>query len=188
MSSDRIMKKIFRSVLLISSVSITLLTACGGSADIDIIDRPPDQPTSAVITLSTAVRGTIPSSTTINSYDVTVNLPAGVTARSTTNPPVTDVGVVTATGSAEGSFVVAVYTAPTSTQAGVVTIHIVNMVGFSAGEFSVVNCDIEEGTDPIPSDFLPPILDSATGFNSNTDSTVQGLEQELNLTSTVVIH
>lgn len=182
------MKKIILSVLPIFILGSTLLTACSGSKDADIIVRPPAQSTQAVLTLSTVVTGTIPSGTTINSYDVTVTLPAGVTVRSTTNPPVTDNGVVMATGSAAGSLVVAVYTAPTSTQAGMVKIHIVNAAGFSAGEFSVVNCDITAGTDPKPSNFVPPTLDNATGFDSNSSSTVLGLEQELLLTSTVVIH
>lgn len=164
---------------------MVLLTACGR---VDVTAPQPAQPTAAVLTLSTAVTGTIPSGTTINSYDVTVVLPKGVTVKSTTNPPVTDNGVVTAVGSAAGSLVVAVYTAPTSIQAGTVKIHIANVAGFSAGEFSVVKCDIAEGTYPTTSDFAPPTLDDATGFDSQSSSTVLGLEHKLLLTSTVVMH
>ena len=129
----------------------------------------------------------IPSSTTINSYDITVTLPEGVTVKNTANPPITDYGVVTATGSASGSFVAAVYTAPTSTRAATVKIHIVSVAGFSAGEFCILNCDIKTGALPAQSDFMPPTLDVATGFDSTTSSTVLGLEQKLSLTSTVVL-
>lgn len=180
------MKKIFQSSLPIFILSISLLMACG-NVGVDIVARPSAPSTTAVITLSTAVIGMIPSGTTINSYDVTVPLPDGVTVRSTTNPPITDYGVVTATGSASESLVVAVYTASTSTQAGAVKIHIVSVAGISAGDFCIVTCDIAAGNHPTQSSFAPPTLDVATGYDSTTSSTVSGLEQKLSLTSTVVV-
>jgi hypothetical protein len=157
--------------------------ASAGPSTSFIVDNSP--PTAAVLTLSTVITGTIPSGTTINSYRVTVTLPTGVTVRSTTTPPFTDAGVVTATGTAAGSLVSAEYTASTNTQAGTLKILIVSATGFSAGEFSVVNCDNGAGTVLNPSDFKVT-LDSATGFDSNTGSTVLGLEQKLSLTKTLV--
>ena len=171
--------RFFISMLILS---MSMFAACGGG-----VQDTPVQSTAAILTLSTAVSGTISSSTAITSYDVTVILPAGVTARSTTRPPLTDAGVVTAIGSAAGSLVTAVYSAPTSTRGGMVKIYIVSAGGFSAGAFSAVNCDIAAGADPKPSNFEPATLDDATGFDSTSSSTVLDLEYQLSLTSTVVI-
>ena len=166
---------------------IALFTACGGSVNEDVTALPSPRFTTAVLTLSTKVSSLMPPSTAINSYDITVTLPAGVTVKSTTNPPTTDDGVVTAIGSAAGSLVVALYTAPTNTQAGTVKIYVINVNGFRSGAFSVVNCDITEGFAPTTSNFAIPTLDSATGFDSATGTTVLGLEEVLSLTSTVVL-
>jgi hypothetical protein len=176
------MKIPFFSSMVICLLGMSLVTACGGGAQ-----STPVQSTAAVLTLSTSVKGSIPSSTAIASYDVTVTLPAGVTVRSTTRPPLTDAGVVTAVGKAAGSLVTAVYSAQTRTQAGTVKIYLISPAGFSAGEFGVVNCDIAAGADILPLDFATPTLDDATGLDSSTGSTVLGLEQQLSLTSTVVI-
>lgn len=169
-------------ISMIYILSMSMFGACGGG-----VQNTPVQSTAAILTLSTAVSGTISPSTAITSYDVTVILPAGVTVRSTTKPPLTDTGVVTAIDSAAGSLVTAVYSAPTSTRGGMVKIYIVSAAGFDAGAFSVVNCDIAAGSNPNPSDFAPATLDDATGFDSASGSTVPDLKYQLSLTSTLVI-
>jgi hypothetical protein len=173
------MKKISLSSLLIFALALTTFSACGGGGGGGSSTPPPFQPTTAVLTLSTAVTGTIPANTTINGYDVTINLPAGVTVRSTT-----------ATGAAAGA---AITSAGTT---GKVRIVIANASGFSAGEFSTMNCDIAPGSYPTASDFHqltfnvppnPPDGGGASGWDNNTSSTVD-LTNDLSLTATAVIN
>ena len=178
------MKKIFITGILVLALGTMMLSACGGGGGTTT-----SPPTTAVLTLSSEVTGTIPATTTINSYQVTVTLPAGVTVKST-NPPQTDDGVVTGAGNWAGTTAIGLYTAATTTppQAGTVKITIGNGVGFSAGEFSIVNCDIAPGTSLTPSDFTLPTLDDATGWDSISNSTVPGLASQLTITVSVAIH
>lgn len=181
------MKKISLSSVLMCALVLTVLSACGGGGgDAGITVQ---QPTTAVITLATT--GTIPANTIITGYDVLISLPAGVTVKSTTAPPQTDVGVVTATGAAAvGSSVIAVYSAATGTLSGTVRILIAaNTDGFSAGEFSKVICDIAAGHYPKITDF-PVQMFVASGLNISDPihpSTVD-LTNNLTLTSTVAIN
>jgi hypothetical protein len=147
-------------------------------------------PTTAVLTLSTAVTGAIPATTTINGYDVTVTLPAGVTVQASPdsiNPAVlvTDPNVVTATGSASGADVIAVYTAAVGGTPAMVKVHIASDSGFNAGAFCTITCDISAGTNPSAADFAQPTLDEATGLDSSY-STVN-LTSELSLAAAAVI-
>ena len=171
------MKKTSLSSLFIFALSLTVLTACGGGGG-GGSDAPPFQPTTAVITLSTAITGTIPN-TTINGYDVTINLPAGVTIKS-----------ATATGAASGSQIVSTGTT------GNVRILIANGSGFSAGQFSTINCSIAAGSYPKASDFqqvafsVPPSIPGgggASGWNSKTSSTVN-LTGNMSLTASAVVN
>jgi hypothetical protein len=185
-----IMKKISLSSLLIFAFCITMLSACGGGGGGG--GSTPPQPTTAVLTLSTAVTGTIPSDTTINGYDVTITLPAGVTVKSTT-PPQTDAGVVTTTGSAAGSSMTAVYSAATGTTPGKVRILIANGDRYYAGEFSQVNCDIAAGHYPKASDFQQPTFAASGLLHTHLDYpddivTNVDLTGELSLTATAVIN
>jgi hypothetical protein len=146
-------------------------------------------PTTAVLTLSTAVTGVIPASTTINGYDVTVTLPAGVTVQASPdsiNPAVlvTDPNVVTATGAATGAQISAVYTAAVGNTPAMVKVHIASAGGFSAGDFCTITCDISAGANPSATDFAPT-LDEATGLDSS-DSTVI-LTSQLSLGAAAVI-
>ncbi len=186
------MKKITLMSLLIFTLSISLLTACG----VDSV-APPPSPTSsstAVITLSTSVTGNIPGDTTINGYDVTITLPAGVTVKSTSAPPQTDPGVVTSTGSAAGSSMTAVYTPATATIPGNVRILMTNQNGYNAGEFSKVKCDITAGYHPKTSDFQQTILKASgllhthLGYPDDAITDTVDLTGELSLTETVDIN
>ena len=158
------MKKNFLSCSSLFILSITLLTACGVGS---VAPPSPARPTTAVITLSTSVTGNISGDTTINGYDVTIALPAGVTVKSTTAPPQTDSGVVTSTGSAAGSSMTAVYTPATTTIPGQVRILIANANGYYAGEFSKVNCNISAGYYPTTSDFQQPTFAASGLFHTH---------------------
>lgn len=180
------MKKLSLSSVLLSALVLTVLSACGGGGGggggITI-----QQPTTAVIKLATTDNGTMPANTIITGYDVLVSLPAGVTVKSTTAPPQTDNGVVTATGAAVGSIVAAKYSAATSTLSGTLRIEIVaNANGFNAGEFATVNCDIVAGHYPKTTDFPQPTF-VASGLDTSTTTQVD-LTNYLSLTATAVIN
>jgi hypothetical protein len=143
------MKSLLSLLMLVGALII--LPQCGGGGG----GNGGGTPTTAVLTLSTSVTGAIPATTTINGYDVTITLPAGVTVKSTT-PPQTDSGVVTATGAGAGSSIAGAYAPAAGATPGKVRIIIANENGLSAGEFCKVTCDIAAGYNPSSSDFLQP--------------------------------
>jgi len=142
------MKKTALSALLM--IILMSLAACHGKGS--------DQPTKAVITLSTS--GSLPAGTQIYGAQATIKLPAGVTTKaspSSTDPTkmVTDSGVVIATGSSVGAeSVLATYVTSTSAPTTYsVELYVAKSSGFSTGDFVTVNCDIADGTNPSVSDF-----------------------------------
>ena len=136
------MKKLL--VFLLMPVAISALTACGGGSGAATAS----QPVSASLALSTSGTGTA-----IYGIGVSVVLPAGVSVKSTAVPPLTDEGVVSATGQAAGSLISAVYSSATATAPGMVKIMVVNGTGFATGEFATVYCDIAAWHWPKPADF-----------------------------------
>ena len=165
------MKKTSLFSMLIFALALITLSACGGgggggSSSSGSSSPPPSQPTTAVLTLSTAVTGTIHAPAVIAGYDVTITLPAGVTVKSTAIPPQTDSGVVigTVNGAAAGTYYVASYTPAT----GKVRIVMVSPKGNGfngAGEFCKVNCDITAGYYPKATDFQQQPTFKASGID-----------------------
>ncbi len=136
------MKKTAQLKSWILLIAVITLSACGGGGGATT------QPATATVKLSFS------GATSLYGIDATVALPAGVTLRSTTNPPQTDSGVVLASGATiTNTLVAAVYTAATSSSAATARIMLVNANGFSAGEFCTVNADIAAGYTPNASDF-----------------------------------
>jgi hypothetical protein len=176
------MKKTYLSSLLILGLALTTLAACGGGGGGGAVTI--HQPTTAVLTLSTAVTGTIPANTIITGYDVTITLPAGVTVKSTT-PPQTDAGVVT--DYPVGASMVGVYSAATGTIPGTVRIMIAKGDGYNAGVFSKVNCDVAAGHYPTASSFQQPTFAASGLVTIPTTSTVD-LTGQLSLTGTAAIN
>jgi hypothetical protein len=191
---DSKMKRISLISLLMLAFALSTLAACGGGGGggggfINIQPATP-QTTTAVLTLSTAVTGTIPGNTTINGYDVTITLPDGVTVKATPdslNPAklVTDPGVVT--DIPVGSNAESVYSAATSTLSGTVKVHIASATGYAPGDFCKVNADIAAGHHLTASSFVQPTLDDVAGYDIISKSTVTTLANQLHLTATVVI-
>jgi hypothetical protein len=99
----------------------------------------------------------------------------------------TGTGVVTASGKALGAVINGVYTAATGTFPGTVKVYVYSATGFAAGEFCKVTANIASGS-PTVSSFVPLILDDATGIDTNTISTVLGLEGNLSLSATASIY
>ncbi|HXY54433.1 MAG TPA: hypothetical protein VEM40_07165 [Nitrospirota bacterium] len=181
------MKKKALSSLLIFALALTTLTACGGGGGGGSSSAPPVQPTTAVLTLSTAVTGSIPASTVIAGYDVTITLPAGVTVKSTT-PPQTDASVVvgTANGAAPGTYNTGSFSPATG------KVHIVFVSpqgnGFNGpGEFCKVNCNIAAGYYPTAADFQQ-LTFKASGLNKNPQPTTVDLTGQLSMTVTAAIN
>ena len=139
------MKKILTEILILLAASMAL-SACGGGGG---GEAAPAQPTRAIVKLFT--QGT--TTFTISALQATLHLPAGVSVKvSTTDPPWTDDGVVTASGTATGAEISkGIYSA------GTVTVFVTKATvttGFiTVGEFATVNCDIAAGTKPTAADF-----------------------------------
>ncbi len=177
------MKRISLRSLAICLFGLFLVSACGGGGGGSAVALPPAAQPVAIVTMSTAVTGTIPAGTTINGYEVTMTLPADVTCKSTAGQ--TDPGVVTVIGQAAGSLATGVYTAATASQRGTVTVTIVSGTGFGAGAFCTVQCELANGVQPTAADFKPLVLDAATGLVSGTTTT--NLTSQLTVTASVVI-
>jgi hypothetical protein len=181
------MKKTSLSILLIVALGLSMLSACGGgSSSTSQTPPPPFQPTTAVLTLSTAVTSTIPLGTTINTYNVTILLPDGVTVKTQPASSETDTGVLNASGSATGAMIIGVYTAATGTFPGTVNVTVISSGGLTAGDFCTVNANITAGHYPTASSFAAPTLVEATGFDSSVNTVT--LTGQLSLTATAVVH
>ncbi len=126
--------------------------------------------------------GTLPAGTKIGGIQVTVNLPAGVTAKASlysagSSTMVTDTGVIMASGTAAGSYTSGVYLAGATASTYKVSMGVVNANGFSTGEFAQVSCDIAAGSSPTAADFSlssPTVVDlnGATLIGINLGFTV----------------
>ncbi len=157
------------SAWMIFLATVMTVSACGGGGG-GGGGTPIHQPTTAAIKLFTA--GT---ATTLYGIDATLNLPTGVTVKSTT-PPAPDSGVVTsalASGTTGTSaLLTAVYTAAANGQPGTVRVLIVSANGFSVGEFATVNADIAAGSSPLATGFtLGNVSATDAGGNAITGIT-----------------
>ena len=110
------------------------------------------QPTKAVVKI--AMTGTLPTGTLIGGIDITVSLGPGVTAKSTSNPPETDAGVVVASGVAStNALILATYTPSSGSAHGTARLLVIKSSGFGTGEFATVHGDIAAGYNPTSADF-----------------------------------
>jgi len=136
--------------LLTLIAAALVVSSCGGGGNSAASGGTTStQPTTAIVKLATT--GTLPPNTQIGAIDVTFHLPAGVTVKSTSNPPETDADVVTASGvAASNSLLVATYTA----SSGTARIMLANSNGVGTGEFATVNCDIAPDIHPTQTDFI----------------------------------
>jgi ABC-type glycerol-3-phosphate transport system substrate-binding protein len=178
------MKKTSLSILLIATLGLAMLSACGGGSSSSA--QPPQPITTAVMTLSTAVTGSIPVGTNINSYNVTVELPNGVTVQTlpAPNSSETGTGVVTASGDATGALILGAYTAATETLPGTVKIVVINLnpdgTGFNPGEFCKLSVTVAAGFAAPAADFNVT-LDDATGADA-AGNTILNLHTQLSVT------
>ena len=159
------MKRISVTGLLVLICILVSLAACGGGGGGGGGSTTP-APTQAVLTLSTSGTGTIAG------IEVTVNLPAGVTAKATAAPGnpsvfVADVGVVTSAGSATGAeAAMATFVTSTTSSTSKLMVYVAKSSGFTTGNYAVIKCDIAAGHVPAAanfsvSDFQPVDVDGA---------------------------
>lgn len=154
-----------KSAYLMIACSLFLITACSGGGGGGV--------TKADVTLASSGTGTI------YGIDVTVNLPAGVSLKSS-NPPVTDAGVVTPSGAAQnGTIAAALYTAATGTYPARVRVLIASPNGFSAGDFCTVKADIAPGYSPSATDFTIESFLASDGSGSVIDGMAAGLTADI---------
>ena len=130
-----------KNIFIMITVSLLLVAACSGGGGGG------GGATKAVVTLLSSGTGTICA------VDVTVDLPAGVTLKSSASGE-TDNGVVVPSGAAAtNTYTVGVYSAATGTSPARVRVLMVNAAGFQPGEFCAVNADLAPGYSPVASDF-----------------------------------
>ncbi len=182
---DSVMNKILVSGIIVF-VSALLFSCGGGGGSSNSNQNPNTPPTKAIVKLATTIIGTIPSNTTINGYEVTLILPAGVTLKSTSAPPEPDSGVVTASGEAAGAYIVANYTAATSSSEGSVKLVVVSASAINAGEFTTITCDLAAGSSPSSADFTTTAFKASGLVTSPTASTVD-LSTELAVSATATL-
>ncbi len=153
------MKKRLLLNLTILVLALMILPHCGGGGGGG--NTGPSGPTTAVLTLSTALTptGVIQPNYTIEIYDITIALPTGVSLKTdptSTNPQalITDTGVITAVGvAATGSTSIGTY-APTAGTVTTIISNVTNTYGFNyTGKICEVTCDIAAGYHPSASDF-----------------------------------
>ncbi len=192
------MKKRLLLNLIILVLALTVLPHCGGGGGGG--NTGPSGPTTAVLTLSTALTptGVIPPNITINGYDVTITLPAGVTVKTSTSGGI-DSSVLTASGVATGSAIGGDYAPAVGGTPGTVKIIVgsSSINGFGVGEFCKLTCDIAAGSNPSASDFTQATF-AAGGYVhthlgypddtvTDTKLTDFNLTDQLSLTATAVI-
>ena len=132
-----------QACLLVMTLSLTLVTACG---DNKTNNTPAPRPTKAVARL--AATGSFGPGRLIGGIIVTVVLPAGVRIKATpdtrnTSLLVSDQGVVTASG-VTGANAAAFATVDQTDRK--VQIQVYDQNGFGIGEFVTVTCDVASGT------------------------------------------
>ncbi len=178
------MKKRLLLHLIILVLALTVLPHCGGGGGGGGGNNNNNSggPTTAVLTLSAAITGIMPPNTTIDGYDVTITLPAGVTINSTT-PPSIDGSVLTYTGGSAGTNIAGSYAPAAGGTPGTAKIIVANANGISAGEFCKVTCNIPAGSNP---SFAQPTFAVSGLVTSPSVSTVD-LTGVVTMTVTAVI-
>ncbi len=172
-------------IMAIVLIATTALSGCGGGGG-GAPSPPPATPTRAVLKLSTTGTGT-----QIGGLDVIVQLPAGVTVKST-NAPETDAGVVVASGqAASNSLVTSTYTPASGGAPAFVRVGLVNgnTNGFDIGEFVTINCDLANGTAPSAADFVitSETVWGITGAVENGVSVTVGVELQSAIVSQTLL-
>ena len=149
-----------------------ILTVCGCAAGKkSVTGQPAAAATAAIVTVT--LQGAVPAGTSINTVDLTLNLPPGVTAKAAPTG-LTEEGVMVPSGVAQGSLAAAKFIPAAGPLPAQLKVALIKAVGFGVGEVATFHLDIK-GTAPHPGDF------SVTGLNV-TDArgaTVSGLTAAL---------
>ena len=154
------MKKITLLVVVAGISAIIMYAGCGGGSS-----TPATPSSKAVLTFTSS--GALASGTQIGGIDLTIALPAGVTAQASVSKEnvskvATYGGIVTASGVAASTNAI---TMATFTDPNLLRIQVGNPTGFGIGEFATVTCDIIAGSNVTSDQFTNPTIFSAVDLN-----------------------
>ena len=169
-------RHLMRRFLLLLAVSFAMF-GCGGGGSGGVA------PTKAVLTVS--LQGTLAAGTSIGAVDLTVTLPAGVTAKVKAGTFETADGVVVASGNGLGSIVVGNYTVAAATAPGTIRIGLLSANGITTGEILTLNLDIS-GAAPSISGFSTTGLSVRDINNNPIGGMAAALTLQLNATNAVL--
>ena len=167
------MQKVANTILVVLLTGLIAMIGCGRGGE----TNPTPQ---AIVTLS--VKGTLPAGVKIGGIQARLNLPAGVTAKASPSLVdsgilVTDTGVVVASGSASGAEIASgVYTTGTTSGTYAVRMAVAKSIGFDAGEFATVLCDLAVGSAVTAADFS---VSDVTIAELTTGATITVLTHEI---------
>jgi hypothetical protein len=143
-----------RTLLFLSTLCLLLqLAGCGGGGG-----GTPASPAPAAIAVTLSTTGTLPSGKLIGDIEITLNLPAGVTAKASpslinASILVPNDGVIVLQGAAATAptqILTAAYVQGTTNK---VVIKLENPNGLGIGAFAKINCDVVSGSTPSITDF-----------------------------------
>lgn len=154
---------------ILSRLAVTVLAAltlfgCGGGGGGSSTPSGPK----AIVTIG--LQGTLAAGQKIGTVDVVLNLPAGVTAQADATGETLS-GVVVPSGVAAGSTLsIGKYTAAVAPAVGTVRVAVVNIAGFTTGNFVTLNLDYT-GSGPNLADFSTASLSVTDAANTSTQIT-----------------
>jgi len=154
-------------------LALIILAVCGcATADKTVSGQPTAAATTVLVTVT--LHGTMPPGTSINTVDLTLNLPAGVTAKAAPSGLIAD-GIVAPSGVAQGALAAARFIPAAGAQPAQIRLALVRVAGFGPGEMATFHLDLNGHT-------LQPGEFSIAGLKA-TDArgaTISGLNAALN--------
>lgn len=127
-----------------------ILTVCGCATGKHVVaEQPTPAVTTAVVTVT--LKGAVPAGNSINTVDLTLNLPPGVTAKAAPSG-LTAEGVMAPSGVAQGSLAATRFIPSTGPLPAQLRVALIRAVGFGPGEIATFHLDVK-GPVPRVSDF-----------------------------------
>jgi hypothetical protein len=132
------MKRIDRVAFVL--LAIAILTVCGcATTEKTVSKQPASAPSTVAVTV--ALQGAVPPEVSINTVDLTLNLPPGVTAKAAPSGLTAD-GVVVPSGVAQGALSAARFIPAVGTQQAQIRVVLVRVAGFGPGEIATFHLDL----------------------------------------------
>jgi hypothetical protein len=145
---ERVMNWMNRAVCMLLAGAILTVLGCATGKN-SLSGQPTAAGKAAVVTVT--LQGPVPTGASINTVDLTLNLPPGVTVQAAPTGLVAE-GVMVPSGVAQGSLAAARFIPAAGPQPAQLRVALIKAVGFGAGEVATFHFDIK-GTVPRPDDF-----------------------------------